>query len=178
MAAIDPSEDPDAVDIDASTMTQRSTLKLVRAADDMFEEDDSDDEDFDEDDDEDDEEVNGGPSDLKKSNKAKKQALLEALAADEDEDMDDDEDEDEDDDDDDEVDDETLKKLIAATNKGKGKAVDGEDDDDDSSIDSDEALGLTEMAICTLDTKQVRDLSFFATEPRLISSSTSSSLST
>ncbi|RVX67376.1 hypothetical protein B0A52_09157 [Exophiala mesophila] len=163
MAAIDPTAEPEFEDADEKGPV-RATLKVIRVPDHLFNDDsDSDDEDYldgleddseDDEDDEDDEEVNGGPSERK----SKKQALLEALAADveEDEKMGDDDDEDEDDDeeDDDAEDDddkavEILKKLLKDS-KGKGKALDGESDSDEEDED-DEALEMDEIVICTLD---------------------------
>jgi FK506-binding nuclear protein len=162
MAAIDPTADPEFDDAD-DKRPPRSTLKVVRVPDSMFDDSDDDsedDEDFlaglvggDEDDEssEDDEEVNGGPSDRKLN----KQALLEALAADEDDDeeMGDDE---ENEDDDDEADEKAialLKKLMKDA-KGKGKALEGQDDDEsdeDEEDSDDEAVEMDEVVICTLD---------------------------
>jgi FK506-binding nuclear protein len=162
MAAIDPSAEPEFEDAD-DKQKPRATLKVVRIPDDMFDSDDdeeSDDEDYadllGDDESDDDEEANGGPSDRK----AKKLALLEALAADEDddedEDMEDDNEDGDDDDDDDEADAKAiaqLKKLMKSS-KGKGKAIDGEESDDDES-EEDESLEMDEVVICTLDPEKV-----------------------
>lgn len=145
MAAIDPSEEIEVDDVDHKG-PPRATLKVIRVADDMLDEED--DEDYSDEDDEDegesdDEEVNGGPSD--------KKALLKALAADNDSE---DEDDEMDEDDDDEADlaaIEQLKKLM----KGKGKAFDGEEDDEDEDDESDEGIELDECVICTLDPEKV-----------------------
>ena len=149
MAAIDPSEAPVREDVDDTSETL-AILKLVRYLGDDSDEDDEDyDLDSDEDsyEDEDEDGVNGGPSDPKKVKSLKKQALLEALAADEDEDMDDDS---ESGSEDEAEAQEVLAKLQQALkdDKGKGKATEG--DDSDSEADSDEALEQDEHVICTL----------------------------
>ena len=164
MAAIDPTAEPELENSD-DKQPPRSTLKVVRIPDHLFDsdDDDSDDDDFvdgledddeDSEDDEDDEEVNGGPSEKK----SKKQALLEALAKDEeeDEDMADDDD---DEDDDDEADAKAiamLEKLIKnSKGKGKGKAIEGEDISDDDEDSDDESIEMDEVVVCTLDPTQV-----------------------
>ena len=161
MAAIDPTAEPELESAD-DKQPPRSTLKVIRVPDHLFDsDDDSDDDDYaagledddeDSEDDEDDEEVNGGPSERK----SKKQALLEALAKDEeeDEDMADD---DEDDEDDDEADAKaiaTLEKLLK-NSKGKGKAIDGEDLSDEDEDSDDESIEMDEVVVCTLDPTQV-----------------------
>ncbi|KAG9774139.1 hypothetical protein KCU88_g5583, partial [Aureobasidium melanogenum] len=154
MAAIDPSAEPEYEDAD-DKRPARATLKVVRVPDHMFDDEDSeDDEDYldglEDDESSDEDEANGGPSERK----SKKQALLEALAADEndDEDMEDDDDEDEDDDEADAKAIAQLKKLMKDA-KGKGKAIDGEEDDDedDEEDSDDEAVEMDEVVVCTLD---------------------------
>lgn len=154
MAAIDPSAEPELESAD-DKQPARSTLKVIRIPDHLFDsDDDSEDDDFSDDSEEDseesedDEEVNGGPS----TRKSKKQALLEALAQDEqdDEDM---ADNDEDDDKDDAEAIATLEKLLKSS-KGKGKAVDGEELSDDDEDSDEEAIEMDEVVVCTLDPAQ------------------------
>jgi FK506-binding nuclear protein len=151
MAAIDPTETPQREDVD-DTSEPFAVLKVTRIIGGLEDEDDSDfdEDDLDSDEDSDDEELNGGPSDPKKSKSLKKQALLEALAADEDEDEDEDmEDGSEDESGDEAEAQEVLAKLKQALkeDKGKGKATDEEDDSDD---ESDESVEIDETVICTL----------------------------
>ncbi|ETN39171.1 uncharacterized protein HMPREF1541_05394 [Cyphellophora europaea CBS 101466] len=159
MAAIDPTEPAHREDVDDTT-EPFATLKIIRFLGDESDEDDDDDDyediDSEEDSDDDMEGLNGGPSDPKKVKLSKKQALLEALAADEDED----EDEDMDDSEDDSVDEEEAQKVLAKlqqslkADKGKAVALDGEESDDDDD-DSDEALEVDEHVICTLNLKNI-----------------------
>jgi FK506-binding nuclear protein len=150
MAALDPTKPALREDVDDAT-PPFATLKIVRIlGDDLDEEEDDEDyEDIDSDDESDDDmgEVNGGPSDPKKAKLSKKQALLEALAADE-EDSDEEMDDSEDGDDEEEAQ-RVLAKLKEAVrlDKGKGKAIDEDEDSDD---ESDEALEEDEHVICTL----------------------------
>lgn len=147
MAAIDPTETPVREDVD-DTAEPFAVLKVARILGGMDDDDFSDDyEDVEdsEDDSDDDEGVNGGPSDPKKVKSLKKQALLEALAADEDEDMDDDSE----DASGDEAEAQAILAKLKEDFKGKGKALDGEDDDD-SDDDSDESLETDENVLCTL----------------------------
>ncbi|KAK5078457.1 peptidylprolyl isomerase fpr3 [Lithohypha guttulata] len=143
MAAIDPSEQPELEAAD-DKQKPRATLKVVRVAEDMFDDDEDEDdyEDMDEDDEDDSEEegVNGGPS----SKKPKSKAAL--LAGDDDEDMEDEDEEDEEDAKD------LLARIMNVDKKGKSKALNGlNDDDDDEDDDSVEGLGLDEVVMCTLD---------------------------
>jgi FK506-binding nuclear protein len=157
MASIDPTEEVESKD--AADKPQRSTLKIIRlpgnaAMDDDSEDDKdySDEDDFSDESDESDLEVNGGPSDLTKAKKSKKQALLEATAEDSDEDMDEDED-----DEDDSLDEakitEAIQEAIKGT-KGKGKVLDDEEDSEEDSDDDSDDLPPQEVVVCTLDTNQ------------------------
>lgn len=156
MAAIDPSEAPEA-DADGNIPSvPRSTLKIVRklpSMDDELDEeylnqlmgvDSSDEEDDDEADSDD--EPNGGPSDPSKSKKAKQEAALKKLiqAAQEEEDSDE------------EMVDSSAKPKAngKAIKKGKEPATSSDDDDDDESIDSDE-WEADQFVVCTLDTERV-----------------------
>jgi len=145
MAALDPTAAP-IVSITAPDAPPRSTLKIVRVPLDV---DDESDEDFSEDDEdmlngmddddsedsEDDEEANGGPSDLTKSKKARREAAVKqiqaALANGADET---------------EVDDNEGSKTLS---KGKGKLPADADSEEDEDGFSD--LGLDEYVVCTLD---------------------------
>lgn len=165
MAAVDPTEEPEADAEGDLPAVPRSTLRLVKRAYpalDDDEDDELDDEELramlaangaefsDDDDSEDDEEANGGPSDPVKAKKQKQaaaiKALLEATAAggdDDDEDMED-----------------AKPNGVKSKSKGKGKAVkveedEDEDDDEDSEYDSDEGADLDNFVICTLDTERV-----------------------
>ncbi|KAH6660043.1 hypothetical protein BKA67DRAFT_546636 [Truncatella angustata] len=140
MAALDPTEAPEADEEGNIPDKPRATLKLVRQRyPDLDEELDdeylealmggSDDEDS---------EDEAGPSDPSKSKKAKAEAALKKLiaAAKEDEDSDD--------------------EMADAPNGKKGKKgkqlASSDDDDDDESVDSD-SIDLEEFVICTLDTE-------------------------
>ncbi|KAI0848897.1 hypothetical protein F5Y00DRAFT_236970 [Daldinia vernicosa] len=161
MAALDPTEEPEADDEGNIPAVPRSTLKLIRKRpsleDDLNEEllnrfmgggDDESDEDDEEDSDE---EVNGGPSDPSKSKKARREAALQKLieAAQEEEDSDE------------EMEDDDAKpksKINGAAKtkkakKGKEPATSSDDEDDDESIDS-TTLDLEELVVCTLDTER------------------------
>lgn len=153
MAAIDPTALPKA-DAGAEEVVQRATLKLIRERIDPDEDDDYDDdeddiddieaikarlgealsEEEDEESSDDDEEKNGGPSDPSRTKKARKEALLKALAnADEDMDLD------------------TLPNGVnGISSKGKGKAVDIEDDSEEEEDDE-----IEEFVLCTLDPNKV-----------------------
>ena len=155
MAAIDPSAEPEYDDVE-DKKPPRSTLKIVRVPGDMFDESDSDDDEEDdmlhgllngadsEDESEDDEDVNGGPSDLSKSKKAKKLEFAKAIAEDEDEDEDEDENGDEE---------MNGVATLSAIMKGKEKASD--EDEDDEEIDDADDLEMEEVVICTLDPEKV-----------------------
>ncbi|OHE93028.1 FKBP-type peptidyl-prolyl cis-trans isomerase [Colletotrichum orchidophilum] len=156
MAAIDPSEAPEA-DADGNIpAVPRSTLRLVkqRFGDDLEAgEDDEIDEDYlqslidangdDDESSDDDDEPNGGPSDPSKSKKQKQaealKKLIEAVGKEEsDEEMDD------------------AKPNGKSSKKGKGKASDDDEDDEeeDSDDEDDEGLDLENFVICTLDTER------------------------
>lgn len=152
MAALDPTEPPEADEEGNIPSIPRSTLKIVRQKyPDLDEE--LDDEYLeklmaggsdDEDDEDDDDEPNGGPSDPAKSKKAKHAAVVKKLLAaaaehpsDSDEEM---------------ADDADAKPNGKATKKGKEPAT-SSDDDDDESIDSDD-LNLEDFVVCTLDTER------------------------
>ncbi|KAH6898794.1 hypothetical protein B0T10DRAFT_454114 [Thelonectria olida] len=155
MAAVDPTETPEADDEGNVPAVPRSTLRLVKRAFPGLE-DDEDDELDDEylkallaasDSDEDDEEeANGGPSDPVKAKKNKQalaiKKLIEATQADSDEDE--------------EMEDAKPKKSKA---KGKGKATEEESDeedeeDSDEDDDSEDGADLENFVICTLDTER------------------------
>ncbi|KAL0939321.1 FK506-binding protein 4 [Colletotrichum truncatum] len=155
MAAIDPTEAPEADSDGNIPSVPRSTLRLVkqRFGDDLEDGDDDEiDEEYmkaliaandDEDDSDDDEEPNGGPSDPSKSKKQKQadaiKKLIEAVGEEEDsdEDMDD------------------AKPNGKSSKKGKGKASDDDDDEDDEEdSDDEEGLDLENFVICTLDTER------------------------
>ncbi|KAI8961870.1 hypothetical protein F5Y11DRAFT_210516 [Daldinia sp. FL1419] len=160
MAALDPTEAPEADDEGNIPAVPRSTLKLIRKRPSL--DDELDDEyldrlmgggDSDEDDEGDsDDEANGGPSDPAKSKKARREAALQKLikAAQEEEDSDE------------EMDDDDAKPkgkangVAKTSKKGKEPATssdDDDDDDDDESIDS-TTLDLEELVVCTLDTER------------------------
>ncbi len=151
MAALDPTEPPEADEDGNIPSLPRSTLKLVRkraSLDDDLDDDylqklmagSSDDEDSDEDDDDD--EPNGGPSDKAKSKKAKAEALKKLIAAAEAEGSDD------------EMDDGDAKVNGKGNKKGKEPATSSDDDDDDESISSSD-MEIEELVVCTLDTERV-----------------------
>ncbi|KAI1504428.1 hypothetical protein F5X99DRAFT_372339, partial [Biscogniauxia marginata] len=153
MAALDPTEAPEADEDGNIPNVPRSTLKLIRKRPSLDNLDsdyldrlmggDSDDDDEDEDEDDEDE-PNGGPSDPSKSKKAKKEAALKKLiaAAQKDEDSDE------------EMGDDNAKPngTTKANKKGKEPAT-SSDDDDDESIDS-SGLEIEELVLCTLDTER------------------------
>lgn len=155
MAAVDPTQEPEADGEGNIPSVPRSTLRLVKRAFPGLDDEDEDDEVDDEylrallagedDESDSDEEANGGPSDPAKSKKQKQaeaiKKLIESAQAesDEDEEMED----------------------AKPKNKGKGKAVeedsDEDDEDDDSDLDS-EGADLENFVICTLDTERVSQL--------------------
>ncbi|KAH6997817.1 hypothetical protein BKA56DRAFT_536774 [Ilyonectria sp. MPI-CAGE-AT-0026] len=155
MAAVDPTEEPEADDEGNVPSVPRSTLRLVkRAFPGLNDEDDEIDEEYmralmgasdDDDEDDEDEEANGGPSDPAKSKKQKQAAaikkLLEASQESSDEEMED------------------AKPNGKA--KGKAKATkdeeeddEEEDDEEDSDDDSEDGADLENFVICTLDTER------------------------
>ncbi|KAK1600002.1 uncharacterized protein LY79DRAFT_532239 [Colletotrichum navitas] len=152
MAAIDPTEPPEA-DADGNIpAVPRSTLRLVkqRFGDDLeANEDDEIDEDYlksllaangDDESSDDDDESNGGPSDPSKKQKQAEslKKLIEAVSAEEsDEDMDD------------------AKPNGKSSKKGKAKAADDDDEEEEDSEDEDdEGLDLENFVLCTLDTER------------------------
>ena len=158
MAAVDPTEEPEADGEGNVPTVPRSTLRIVkRAFPELDEDDDEVDEEYmkailgeddSEDDEDDSEEPNGGPSDPAKAKKHRQDAAIKKLleAAEEE----DDEDEDMEDD---------KPNGIVKSKKGKGKALeeddDDEDDEDDSDDDDDSAGDLENFVVCTLDTERV-----------------------
>ncbi|KAI8632172.1 hypothetical protein F5Y19DRAFT_353339 [Xylariaceae sp. FL1651] len=150
MAALDPTEPPEADEDGNIPSVPRSTLKLIRKRASLNDDLDDDylnglmsgDLDDDEDSDEDDDEPNGGPSDKARSKKAKEEALKKLIAAAEEED---DSDEDMNDGDD-------KPNGTKINKKGKEPAT-SSDDDDDASISSSD-MGIEELVICTLDTER------------------------
>lgn len=167
MAAVDPTEEPEADEDGQIAKIPHSTLSIVKQRfgsdldNEMNDEElkaflgsGSDDDEDEEDDD--DEEPNGGPSDPSKSNKVKRetdlQALLDAVNGDADSS---DEEMDEDDEDD-----ESPKKTNGVKSSKKGKEIalldeEDEDEDDDSDSSDDDALDLERFVVCTLDTERV-----------------------
>jgi FK506-binding nuclear protein len=152
MAALDPTEAPEADEEGNLPAVPRATLKLVRQRypdldeelDDEYLESLMGGSDEDDEDDSEDEEANGGPSDPAKSKKAKAAAALKKLMEAAQEESDSDE----------EMADDTKPNGAKASKKGKEPATSSDDDDDDESIDSD-AIDLEEFVICTLDTERV-----------------------
>lgn len=172
MAALDPTQAPEADDNGNIPAIPRSTLRLVKPAfpgldDDEGDEDDEWDKEYmkamlnsSDDEDEDEEEVNGGPSDPAKSQKQRKAAALKDLiAATKDSD---------------EADLKPngvkgKKSNDSKKGKGKGKAKlveeeevemededeEDEDDDDDEDDESDDEANLEDYVVCTLDTERV-----------------------
>ncbi|KAI0395761.1 hypothetical protein F5Y17DRAFT_422193 [Xylariaceae sp. FL0594] len=147
MAAIDPTEPPEADEDGNIPNIPRSTLKLVRRR--VSSDDDVDvdylekllaNQDSEDDSEDDDDEPNGGPSDKAKSKKAKAEALKKLIAAANEEDSDED------------MDDADAKPNGKPSKKGKEPATSSDDDDDDS-ISSDD-MEIEELVICTLDTER------------------------
>lgn len=157
MAAVDPTQEPEADAEGNVPAVPRATLRLVKRAFPGLDDEDEDDEVDDEylrallagedDESDSDEEANGGPSDPAKSKKQKQaeaiKKLIESAQAESDEDE--------------EMEDAKPK----SKGKGKGKAVeedsDEDDEDDDSDLDS-EGADLENFVICTLDTERVSQL--------------------
>ncbi|KAI0195958.1 hypothetical protein F4808DRAFT_324802 [Astrocystis sublimbata] len=150
MAALDPTEPPEADEDGNIPSVPRSTLKLVRKRvilDDGMDVDDLRQmmvgDDSESDSDEDDDEPNGGPSDKAKSKKAKVEALKKLIAAANEED------------DDEEMEDAKPNGKAGKARKGKEPATSDEDDDDESvSDDDDDDDDIEELVICTLDTER------------------------
>ncbi|RYP27438.1 hypothetical protein DL767_007682 [Monosporascus sp. MG133] len=157
MAALDPTEAPEADENGNIPNVPRSTLKIVRQRySDLDDEIDdeylkqimggSSDSDSDEDEDEeDDDEANGGPSDPAKSKKAKREAALKKLieAA-----------QDEEDSDEEMADGDAKTNGKKANKKGKEPATSSDDDDDDEDEDDEDGLDMEELVVCTLDTER------------------------
>ncbi|KAK9769809.1 putative FK506-binding protein [Seiridium cardinale] len=152
MAALDPTEAPEADEEGNIPDKPRATLKLVRQR--YPDLDDELDDEYlealmggsdDDEDDSDEDEANGGPSDPSKSKRAKAEAALQKLieAAQE---------EGEEDSDDEMADADGKSNGVKKAKKGKEPAT-SSDDDDDESVDSD-AIDLEEFVICTLDTER------------------------
>lgn len=152
MAAVDPTEEPEADGEGNIPTVPRSTLRLVkRALTDLDEEDDDDEEIDDEtlkallagsDDEEDsDEEANGGPSDPVKAKKQRQAAAIKKLLESAQEE---------------ESDEEMEDAKPNGKSKGKAKATeeDDDEDDEDSDDDSEEGADLENFVICTLDTER------------------------
>ncbi|KAI0890606.1 uncharacterized protein GGS22DRAFT_151359, partial [Annulohypoxylon maeteangense] len=150
MAALDPTEAPEADEEGNIAAVPRATLKLIRRV--PSHDDESDDEYLNElmggssdEDDDDDDEPNGGPSDPAKSKKARQAAALQKLiqAAQEEEDSDE------------EMDDVKPNGIKAGKKgkKGKEPATSSDDEDEDESVGS-ESLELEEFVVCTLDTER------------------------
>ncbi|KAI1094948.1 hypothetical protein F5B19DRAFT_442680 [Rostrohypoxylon terebratum] len=148
MAALDPTEAPEADEEGNIPAVPRATLKLIRRIPSL--DDEEDDEYLDglmggssDEDEDDDDEPNGGPSDPAKSKKARQAAALQKLiqAAQEEEDSDE------------EMGD-AKPNGVKASKKGKEPATSSDDEDDDESVGS-EGLDLEELVVCTLDTERV-----------------------
>ncbi|KAF2965366.1 hypothetical protein GQX73_g8195 [Xylaria multiplex] len=151
MAALDPTEPPEADEDGNIPSVPRSTLKLIRKRaslnpdfgtldDDYLQQLMGGDSDEDSDEGDDDDEPNGGPSDKAKSKKAKAEALKKLIAAANAEDSDE------------EMDDDDAKPNGKANKKGKEPATSSDDDDDESTSSSD--MEIEELVICTLDTER------------------------
>ncbi|KAF5017751.1 hypothetical protein F66182_10299 [Fusarium sp. NRRL 66182] len=148
MAAVDPTEEPEADGEGNVPAVPRSTLRLIKRAFPGFDEDEDDEVDDEYmrallEGDDSDEETNGGPSDPAKAKKQKQAAaikkLLESAQEESDEEMED------------------AKPNGKAKAKGKAKATEEEvddEDDEDSDDDSEEGGDLENFVICTLDTER------------------------
>ena len=151
MAAIDPTQEPEADEDGNVPAIPRATLKILKGR--MDAEDDEDDSyldgllngeysDDDEDERESDEEANGGPSDPSRSKKARQEAAIMKLiqAAQNEEDSDE------------EMDDAAAN---GKSKKGKAKASDDDEEESDEDSDDEDEAGLEEFVVCTLDTERV-----------------------
>ncbi|KAF9768748.1 peptidylprolyl isomerase fpr4 [Fusarium sp. DS 682] len=149
MAAVDPTEEPEADGEGNIPSVPRSTLRLVKRAFPGLDEDEDDEVDDEymkallagSDDEEDsDEEANGGPSDPAKAKKQRQAAaikkLLESAQEESDEEMED------------------AKPKGKAKGKAKATEEDDDDEDEDSDDDSEEGADLENFVICTLDTER------------------------
>ncbi|KAF7531493.1 hypothetical protein G7054_g8843 [Neopestalotiopsis clavispora] len=153
MAAIDPTEAPEADDDGNIPDKPRATLKLIRQK--FADLDDEMDNEYlealmggsDDEEDSDEEAANGGPSDPSKSKKAKAEAALQKLIQAAQEEQDDSDDEMAD------ADGKANGKKGKKAAKGKEPATSSDDDEEDSE-DDDEGYDLEEFVICTLDTER------------------------
>ncbi|KPA38991.1 hypothetical protein FLAG1_08157 [Fusarium langsethiae] len=149
MAAVDPTEEPEADGEGNIPAVPRSTLRLVKRALPGLDEDEDDEIDDEymkallagSDDEEDsDEESNGGPSDPAKAKKQRQAAaikkLLESAQEESDEEMED------------------AKPNGKAKGKAKATEESDEESDEDSDDDSEEGADLENFVICTLDTER------------------------
>ncbi|KAK5990886.1 FK506-binding protein 4 [Cladobotryum mycophilum] len=159
MAAIDPTEQPEADEEGNVPALPRSTLRLVKRAFPGVE--DGEDDDVDEeymkallgesDDEDSDEEANGGPSDPVKVKKQKQAAAIKKLLEAANDDSDDEEMEDA------ETKPKGKKDKGKGKGKGKGKAVVEEEEESEEEEDSDddsEGGDLENFVLCTLDTEK------------------------
>ncbi|KAF4461858.1 FK506-binding 4 [Fusarium albosuccineum] len=153
MAAVDPTEEPEADSEGNVPSVPRSTLRLVKRAFPGLEDDEDDEVDdeylrallagSDDDDEDSDDEPNGGPSDPAKAKKQKQAAAIKKLLESAEAESDDDE--------------EMEDAKPNGKSKGKAKATeedDDEDDEDDSDDDSEEGADLENFVVCTLDTER------------------------
>ncbi|KAH7005499.1 FK506-binding protein 4 [Fusarium venenatum] len=149
MAAVDPTEEPEADGEGNIPTVPRSTLRLVKRALPGLDEDEDDEIDDEylkallagSDDEEDsDEEANGGPSDPAKAKKQRQAAAIKKLLESAQE----------------ESDDEMEDAKPNGKAKGKAKATEesDEDEDEDSDDDSEDGADLENFVICTLDTER------------------------
>lgn len=155
MAAIDPTDAPEADEDGNIPTVPRATLKILKSRMGGGEDDEDDsyldgllngeysDEDDEDDEDDSDDETNGGPSDPAKSKKARQEAAIKKLieAAQKDEDSDEEMDE--------------AEGTPNGTKSKKGKEKASDEDDDESDEDSEDEDELEEFVICTLDTERV-----------------------
>ena len=158
MAAIDPSAEPEGDE----GAVPRATLKVIRQSLLDAEDDDNDfdqeqmeqllaEEYSDESDEDEGEDVNGGPSDPRKSKKARLEAAkrdVAKLLAEDGMDVDDD-------DDDDEQPNGVNGLVKSSKAKGKMPASDEDDSEDDEDLDDEEGGEMDEYVICTLDSTKV-----------------------
>ncbi|CEI64817.1 FK506-binding protein 4 [Fusarium venenatum] len=153
MAAVDPTEEPEADGEGNIPTVPRSTLRLVKRALPGLDEDEDDEIDDEylkallagSDDEEDsDEEANGGPSDPAKAKKQRQAAAIKKLLESAQEESDD------------EMEDAKPNGKPNGKAKGKAKATEesDEDEDEDSDDDSEDGADLENFVICTLDTER------------------------
>lgn len=163
MAALDPTEAPEADEEGNIPAVPRSTLKLIRQRTSGPSGDDELSDEYlealmgggSDDDDEDDEDDEAGPSDPSKSKKAQAEAAIKKLiaAAQEEEDSDE------------EMGDaKPNSKAGKKAKKGKEPAT-SSDDDDESDEDEEDDLDMESFVVCTLDTERVSPQSRATTPP-------------